>query len=133
MQLINDNQDSFLQLMGLDAAHFGNDTGEEGQFQDEDAEMVDVTDPAAVAALAAANGMNPEEFAAALAAQGDEDDDDDDAGGTGGGLMQEVSPDEEAAVQRLVVLGFPYEMALEAYLACDKNEDFAANYLLNFQ
>ena len=40
---------------------------------------------------------------------------------------------DEEAVQRLVALGFPREQAAEAYLACDRNEMLAANFLMDHQ
>lgn len=40
-----------------------------------------------------------------------------------------LSPEETAAVQSLIELGFARNDALEAYLSCDKNEAMAANLL----
>ena len=44
-----------------------------------------------------------------------------------------LTGDDEAAVQRLVGLGFPREQAAEAYLACERNEMLAANFLMDHQ
>lgn len=55
-------------------------------------------------------------------------------GGGGGGPRPQriqLSEQDRAAVERLAALGFDPQMAAQAYLACEKNEEMAANFLFD--
>jgi hypothetical protein len=54
---------------------------------------------------------------------------------TGGMQTIQIPVDERdrEALNRIVSMGFPEEMALQAYFACEKNEEAAVNFLLNEQ
>ncbi|KAJ3202710.1 hypothetical protein HDU82_007168 [Entophlyctis luteolus] len=83
--------------------------------------------------------QNPDAFLQILGAGsanadafGDYDDDDEDeqmAGGLDGAQTIQITVEENAAIERLTALGFDRNVAAQAYFACDKNEELAANYL----
>mmetsp|Transcript_45563 Transcript_45563/g.120910 ORF Transcript_45563/g.120910 Transcript_45563/m.120910 type:complete len:377 (-) Transcript_45563:252-1382(-) len=57
-------------------------------------------------------------------------------GGAAGGqapgtVVVQLSEQEREAVERLCALGFDRNMAVQAYMACDKNEELAANFLFD--
>ncbi|KAJ6096838.1 UV excision repair protein (RadW) [Penicillium sp. IBT 16267x] len=71
-------------------------------------------------------GQNSEQFLQLLSEDFDEDDE---ANLPPGTQAVSVTPEERDAIERLCRLGFPRDSVIQAYFACDKNEELAANFL----
>ncbi|KAM7204016.1 hypothetical protein V8F20_003714 [Naviculisporaceae sp. PSN 640] len=77
--------------------------------------------------LAAMIAANPEQFLQLLSETGGEED----AALPPGVHQIAVTEEERDAIERLVRLGFTQDQAVQAYFACDKNEELAANFLFD--
>ncbi|TRM69633.1 hypothetical protein BD626DRAFT_474829 [Schizophyllum amplum] len=82
-------------------------------------------------AIAQAIIQNPEALMQLLGVDVDFEDADDDMNPAPGSHVLHVTEAEQEAIQRLEGMGFPRQKVIEAYFACDKNEELAANYLFD--
>ena len=77
-------------------------------------------------------GANMEDLAAVAGEDGSEEDETEGEGGdvAPGAQILRVSEEERTAIERLEAMGFDKARVVEAFFACDKNEELAANFLL---
>ncbi|KAJ3472180.1 hypothetical protein NLG97_g11216 [Lecanicillium saksenae] len=76
--------------------------------------------------LAQLIASNPDAFLQLLG-----EDADDDVPLPPGAQAISVTEEERDAIERLCRLGFDRDQAIQAYFACDKNEELAANFLFD--
>uniref|UniRef100_K3WIJ7 UV excision repair protein RAD23 n=1 Tax=Globisporangium ultimum (strain ATCC 200006 / CBS 805.95 / DAOM BR144) TaxID=431595 RepID=K3WIJ7_GLOUD len=161
LRLIHQNQDQFVQMLnepittpsssapsagGAGASPFdlGGLGGGAVPTSQQIQQLVESLSPEQQAQMAAQMGMTPEqlrglsqmlsnlppgameEMMASMGGQGGFDG----AGGAGGHRIM-LTEEEAAAIDRLCDMGFDRNEAVQAYLACDKNEALAANFLMD--
>lgn len=122
LSAIRDNQEAFLAMLNNEEDMDDEEDMEGDDWQQNIAEALQAQgiDPAALGGLG--------NIGAALGGGG--------GGGQGGAAgpgaqYVNVTADEMAAIERLKALGFSEQVVIQAYLACEKNEEMAANLLFS--
>ncbi|XP_016978813.1 UV excision repair protein RAD23 homolog A [Drosophila rhopaloa] len=132
LQLISENQDAFLNMLN--------------QPIENETESIDTVPQASIARTqstsAQIESLFSSELEGAVAAQrstagtsvlqrGDNAEENENLETTSGVSTIRLNPQDQDAIERLKALGFPEALVLQAYFACEKDEELAANFLLS--
>lgn len=124
LQLISDNQDAFLNMLNQPV---------EGQEGNNPQRLSSPERRSQINAAAAASGLSTGSSPAEQNTAGSERSPNQGraAGGNEGATIIRLTRAERDAIERLKAMGFPEQLVVEAYIACDKNEELAANFLIS--
>ncbi|XP_020809958.1 UV excision repair protein RAD23 homolog A [Drosophila serrata] len=127
LQLISENQDAFLNMLNQPI---------DGEADSGSGDTVSRTrDPAQIANIFASSDAQ-EAGRGTLAVGGNTTDSTENLDleqqppGVGVATIR-LNPQDQGAIERLKALGFPEALVLQAYFACEKDEELAANFLLS--
>lgn len=98
------------------------------QNQEAFVRMLNEPVPPQVGGESARNAPSTGSLAASLSSDSDESSN---LAASLGQATLQVTPQDKEAIERLKALGFPEDLVVQAYFACEKNENLAANLLLS--
>ncbi|XP_017019128.1 UV excision repair protein RAD23 homolog A [Drosophila kikkawai] len=128
LQLISENQDAFLNMLNQPI---------EGETDSGSGDSVSrVRNPTQISNIFASADAQEEEGRGTMAAGRNPTDAtenlDFEQQPPGAGVATiRINPQDQGAIERLKALGFPEALVLQAYFACEKDEELAANFLLS--
>ncbi|XP_016944220.2 UV excision repair protein RAD23 homolog A isoform X1 [Drosophila suzukii] len=131
LQLISENQDAFLNMLNqpIESESESNDTvarGSDARTQSNPADIESLFSSELEGAVAAQRST-----AGTSGVQRDNANEIEDLEQPSGVSTIRLNRQDQDAIERLKALGFPEALVLQAYFACEKDEELAANFLLS--
>ncbi|XP_017126211.1 UV excision repair protein RAD23 homolog A [Drosophila elegans] len=132
LQLISENQDAFLNMLNqpIESDSESNDTvprASNARTQPTSAQIGSLFSSELEGAVAAQRST----AGSSVLQRGDNAAENDDIEQSSGVSTIRLNPQDQDAIERLKALGFPEALVLQAYFACEKDEELAANFLLS--